>query len=36
MIKTRFDITTSPKVKWAKDPLLILDLKRQTSLFYSP
>ena len=37
MIKTRFDITISPKVKWAKrDPLLILNFKRQTSLFYLP
>ena len=38
VIKTQdFDITTPPKVKWAKrDPLLVPSSKSQTSPFYLP
>ena len=38
VIKTQgFDITTLPKVKWAKrDPLLVPNIKSQTSLFSLP
>ena len=36
VIKTQgFDITTLPKVKWAKrNPILVPNIKSQTSLFY--